>query len=89
MKISDQVLNAAKLFARQELYVMVREGRIRSEQLEGASKSLVAAFISGASLTAHFIVANDGNPMTTPQNVEHGVEEAAVEFGLRKSTLGE
>lgn len=48
---------------------------------------LVAGFLSGASLTAHFIVGNDGSEWVTPTNVERAIENVARRFGCVKGEI--
>jgi hypothetical protein len=77
-KLSDIILQTAKEFAAKEVE---NNG---GKAMEG---SIVAAFISGCSLTAHYLIGNDGHPNVTPQNLEVSAQNAAEKFGLSKGNL--
>jgi hypothetical protein len=83
MNLPNSLVHAAQQFAREQS----AELDIREDERLRVKIALEAAFISGCSVTAHFLVSNDGHAVYTPQQVERDVEAAAGQLGLDPSQL--
>ncbi len=83
MPLTQQILDAAQKFARTEAAKLglsrQREARVRD--------AIAAGLVSGCSLAAHYLVANDGNAAVTPQILERAAEEVGKSLGLIKGKL--
>jgi hypothetical protein len=83
MNLPNSIVKAAQQFAREQ----ADELDILAEEKLRVKIAMEAAFISGCSLTAHFLVRQDGHSHYTPQQVEQDVASAAAQLGLAPEQL--
>lgn len=79
----DQMLAAARLYADSEAGSITTNPEARSR----AKKALVAAVLSGASLTARYLLRTDGSDTITPAAIEKAAHEAAKRLGMNPERL--
>lgn len=78
---TDQIVYASRRFGRE---VAKRFPAHQQAQVETLAMS---AMISGISLAADYLMANDGHTLATPQNLAASAEEAAQRLGFSKGKI--
>jgi hypothetical protein len=82
--IEDQIKETAETYSRRVTAQIEREsGGLTAEQRHALLINLKAAVLSGITLAADFIAANDGHDVATPSNLVAACLRIGTEWGFR------
>lgn len=79
--LPDQMIYCSRKLATELAAEFPAHLRLRIEN------TIMAATLSGLSLAAHYLVANDGHPGVSPQILEQAADEVAKRLGFKTAQL--